>query len=328
MTAGVPAESTESATPAAADGSSPFANPQVFLPAWFALARTADLRRGRVKSAVAGPHRLALWRDAEGRAHAFAAACPHLGADLGFGKVVDGQLRCALHGWRFDGAGTCTSAHEEGRGCARRARAFPVTEKYGLIFVYPGRAPAPPFPPLPDGDEESRFRVWVLPRSRLGCHHHLATANGLDARHFDALHDIQPTAPPRHEVDAARGAVHLHLAGRYRGRIWRALTGGHLAGRFSAIGPSLAWVTLTGRVSWHALFATRPLPEGGCESRAVLFLPRGHGLRLARSVLFLLSLGRQDARMLTALRDFRPAFTAEDAPLVDYANILAHWPRQ
>ena len=35
------------------------------------------------------------------------AWCPHLGADLSVGQIVDGRLRCAYHHWSFDGSGAC-----------------------------------------------------------------------------------------------------------------------------------------------------------------------------------------------------------------------------
>jgi nitrite reductase/ring-hydroxylating ferredoxin subunit len=303
-----------------------FANPDVFLPAWFALARSRRVRGSRPLEVSVGPTRVVLWRDGAGVARAFAPACPHLGANLGFGRVVGGELRCALHHWRFDGAGACAASPGTSPTSGRRAHTFPVIEKYGLTFVYPAADPAPPFPAMPDGDDERAFRAIVLPPARLRCHHHLATANGLDALHFDSLHDVEPLGEARYEIDEANAAVHLTLHGRYRGRLLRALTGGELHGRFSAIGPSVAWVTFLGRLRWHALFVTRPLADGGSESRAVLLVPRGRALGVLRSIGFLLSLGRQDGQMLNAFATFHPGFVDSDAPLAAYARLLDRWP--
>ena len=41
---------------------------------------------------------LVLWRDATGTVHAWADQCPHRGARLSIGQVVDGRLECAYHG--------------------------------------------------------------------------------------------------------------------------------------------------------------------------------------------------------------------------------------
>jgi phenylpropionate dioxygenase-like ring-hydroxylating dioxygenase large terminal subunit len=318
---GAPSRSGEPGRPRA------FANPDVFLPAWFAVARARGVRGTRPLTVDVGPRRLVLWRDGDGRARAFAAACPHMGASLGFGRVAGGQLQCALHHWCFDGDGACTVSPGTVPTAGRRAHSYPVVEKYGLVFVYPGLGTPPPFPPMPDGDDDRRYHTVVLPRARLRCHHHLATGNGLDAVHFTALHDIEPLAEARYEVDEQAFAVHLTLQGRYRGRLLRTLTGGSLHGRFSAFGPSVAWVTFLGPHRWHALFLTSPLPDG-CESRAVLFIPRGGVLHTLRSVWFLLSLGRQDGQMLDALETFHPSFVDSDAPLAAYARLLESWPRQ
>lgn len=311
-----------------APGAKPvFANRDVFLPAWFALARSRELSRGRVREIRVGPKRLVLWRDGQGKACAFEAACPHLGANLALGRVVGGEIRCALHHWRYDGAGACTASPGTAPVSCRRAQSYPVVEKYGLVFVYPGREPPHPLPPMPDGDDESRFHAVVLPPAKLRCHHHLTTANGLDALHFDGLHGVEPLSEGRYDVDEGAFAVHLNLHGRYRGRLLRAITGGKLRGRFSAIGPSVAWVTLYEPLRWHSLFVTQPLPDGGSLSRAILFVPKGQILRTLRSVFFLMSLLRQDGAMLNAMETFQPTFVASDAPLAAWGRLLERWPR-
>jgi nitrite reductase/ring-hydroxylating ferredoxin subunit len=323
----MPHTALASVSPLPVASSTAFANREVFLPSWFALARSRELRPGRLLSAQVGPRRLVLWRDATGTARAFDASCPHLGADLGRGCIVDGQLRCALHHWRFDTDGACTSSPGTHPPSGRRATSYPTVERHGLVFTYPSLRPAIPFPELPDGDDARNFHPLVLPAARLRAHHHLTTANGLDGLHFDSLHDVEPLAPARLEVDPAAWAVHLHLRGRHRSRLLRALTGGEMHGRFSAIGPSIAWVTLMHPLRWHALFVTRPLPDGGSESRSVLFVPRGAVLQTVRPILFLLSLLRQDGQMLDALEHFRPTFTAADAPLAAFGALLERWPR-
>src|SRR3954468_1319119 len=34
--------------------------------------------------------------------------CAHRGADLAYGRLESGGLRCAFHGWLFDATGKCT----------------------------------------------------------------------------------------------------------------------------------------------------------------------------------------------------------------------------
>ena len=49
--------------------------------------------------------RVVAWRDPAGRAVVQGAYCPHLGADLSIGQVIEGRLRCPYHHWSFDGTG-------------------------------------------------------------------------------------------------------------------------------------------------------------------------------------------------------------------------------
>jgi Domain of unknown function (DUF5914)/Rieske [2Fe-2S] domain len=55
---------------------------------------------------VVADHELVLWRsDADGPLLAASAVCPHMGAHLGEGRVVDGCLVCPWHGLALSGKG-------------------------------------------------------------------------------------------------------------------------------------------------------------------------------------------------------------------------------
>lgn len=49
---------------------------------------------------------LVLWKEGSDY-HAWQDLCVHRGAKLSLGKVVDGCLRCAYHGWTYNGEGRC-----------------------------------------------------------------------------------------------------------------------------------------------------------------------------------------------------------------------------
>jgi phenylpropionate dioxygenase-like ring-hydroxylating dioxygenase large terminal subunit len=52
--------------------------------------------------------RSVVWTGADGSVRVALDQCPHRRAPLSKGTVVDGELRCPYHGWRFDGTGACT----------------------------------------------------------------------------------------------------------------------------------------------------------------------------------------------------------------------------
>src|SRR5215472_18420083 len=74
---------------------------------WFPIALARDVEPGRAIGRDVLGTRVVVYRDAAGKALVHGAYCPHLGADLSVGEVMDGQIRCAYHHWRFDCAGRC-----------------------------------------------------------------------------------------------------------------------------------------------------------------------------------------------------------------------------
>src|SRR5262249_43091628 len=73
---------------------------------WYPVCLASDLAPAKVIGRDFLGTRVVAWRDAAGKPKVQTAWCPHLGADLSVGQVVDGRLRCAYHHWSFDGRGT------------------------------------------------------------------------------------------------------------------------------------------------------------------------------------------------------------------------------
>jgi phenylpropionate dioxygenase-like ring-hydroxylating dioxygenase large terminal subunit len=133
---------------------------------------------------------LVLFRDEAGRYGLLDRDCPHRGADLAYGRVEDGGLRCAFHGWLFDTGGQCmqTPAEPEGSKLAGRIRqkSYPVVEKSGMLFAYLGEGAPPAFP---------AFDCFVAPgthtfafKGHLECNWLQALEVGIDPAHASYLH--------------------------------------------------------------------------------------------------------------------------------------------
>ena len=108
---------------------------------WYVADRARRLARGQVRSYDMLGHRVAVWRDDAGSVHALDAVCPHLGADLEQGRLVDGCLECPFHHWRYDTDGRCRWAPGHEQTPDRRARRYAVEERYGLIWIFNGPNP-------------------------------------------------------------------------------------------------------------------------------------------------------------------------------------------
>ena len=133
---------------------------------------------------------LVLFRDDKGRYGLLERACPHRGTDLAYGRLENGGLRCAFHGWLFDVEGQCleTPAEPEGsRLCANiRQKAYPVIENSGILFAYMGPGEPPEFPD---------FDCFVAPathtfafKGMIDCNWLQSLEVGIDPAHTSFLH--------------------------------------------------------------------------------------------------------------------------------------------
>src|SRR4051812_28500631 len=73
---------------------------------WFITCRSSELE-DRPRPATLQGVPLVLFRGEGGRPGALEDRCPHRNAPLTAGRVKQGHLECAYHGWRFDQAGRC-----------------------------------------------------------------------------------------------------------------------------------------------------------------------------------------------------------------------------
>ncbi|MBO9515617.1 MAG: aromatic ring-hydroxylating dioxygenase subunit alpha [Variovorax sp.] len=121
---------------------------------WHPVARADDVADMPVAMRLLGED-LVLWRDATGAVHAWADRCPHRGAKLSLGRVIDGeggrQLECPYHGWRFEAGGRCVHVPALPGfvpPATSRARAHAACEAGGMVWVRLD-APAEDEPPVP-----------------------------------------------------------------------------------------------------------------------------------------------------------------------------------
>ena len=131
-----------------------------------------------------------LFRNPSGEHGLLDRDCPHRGADLAFGRLEKGGLRCAFHGWLFNVDGTCLETPAEpveSRLCTRiRQRAFPVIERSGILWAYLGKGEPPPFPDLDCFLAPDAYTFAF--KGRLECNWLQALEVGIDPAHASFLH--------------------------------------------------------------------------------------------------------------------------------------------
>ncbi|MCL4712348.1 MAG: aromatic ring-hydroxylating dioxygenase subunit alpha [Pseudorhodoplanes sp.] len=133
---------------------------------------------------------LVLFRDEKGRYGLLDRQCPHRGADLAFGRLEDGGLRCSFHGWLFDVNGKCLDTPAEPVGsplCANiKQTAYPVVERSGILWAYLGPGEPPAFPHL-DCFIAPDSHVFAF-KGLIECNWLQALEVGIDPSHTSFLH--------------------------------------------------------------------------------------------------------------------------------------------
>lgn len=155
---------------------------------WHPVARSSEVGPGPHRVVLLG-RPFVLFRGSAGVV-CFPDRCPHRWAPLSLGTCEGGTLRCAYHGWRFDGDGRCVEIPALGDGpvppAARLEPVAGVAERAGMVFV----APEPPLGPLgriPES-EDPDFVKGELPVMRARASAGLLADNFLDMAHFPFVH--------------------------------------------------------------------------------------------------------------------------------------------
>lgn len=116
--------------------------PPVYPNGWYKILDSNELKPGEVKYVEALSEHLAVFRGVNGVIGVLDAFCPHLGGNLGDGKVVGDCLQCPFHEWTFRKDGSCSRvpyATIEPSFVTNKTsvvRSWPVIEANGMICLY------------------------------------------------------------------------------------------------------------------------------------------------------------------------------------------------
>jgi phenylpropionate dioxygenase-like ring-hydroxylating dioxygenase large terminal subunit len=170
-------------------------NSTEFHQSWFPVALAGDVTADKPLGINLLGTRVVAYRDFSGSAVVQTAWCPHLGADLSQGEMIEGQVRCPYHHWQFDRGGAC--AHiPTGDTIPPGARifTFPSAEAWGLVWALNGAEPLFPVPVIPDITERD-LAIEARQRSTRPLPPWVATSNGIDFQHLRALHGLLTNTP-------------------------------------------------------------------------------------------------------------------------------------
>lgn len=159
------------------------------LNAWYAAAASHEVRQELLARTLLDES-LVLFRTGDGLARALLDRCTHRFAPLSMGRLCADKVVCPYHGMEYDGTGACTRIPGQERIPAQaRVNAFPVLERYGLVFVWMGD-PDLADPSLLVDIPEYDAPDWGISRgyAAFGCNWRLITDNLIDPAHTTFVH--------------------------------------------------------------------------------------------------------------------------------------------
>jgi phenylpropionate dioxygenase-like ring-hydroxylating dioxygenase large terminal subunit len=110
---------------------------------WYPVEWDKALARGKVVEVTFWGRSIALYRGDDGEIHAVENRCAHRALKLTKGAVKGCNLVCNYHGWEYDGDGCLANIPHDLFGNKMpqvKLGSFPVTVRYGIIWVFPGDA--------------------------------------------------------------------------------------------------------------------------------------------------------------------------------------------
>lgn len=174
---------------------------------WYAAAFTGEVSSKPLARRLLGEN-VCLFRTESGVAKAIDDRCPHRFAPMRRGKVVGESIQCGYHGLAFDGSGRCVhNPHGEGIiPPEAHSRGWPITERYGVVWIWMGkeeRADPALLPDLAMLEQPERFEYVPIYMHSNG-NYKLIADNLLDLSHVQYLHpylvDFEKVGRNEHEL--------------------------------------------------------------------------------------------------------------------------------
>lgn len=184
-----------------------------YFQSWYALCLAEEVQEGQIVGRDFLGTRVIAYRDKTGAPVVQTAYCPHLGADLALGELVNGEVRCAYHRWQFASDGRCTAIPNLKKPPrAARLQNYPAAEAWGIIWAFNGAEPLYDVPSLVDVDEQDILYKTIDRQDEQMVDSWIPTSNSVDFQHLLSVHGFPHTAvPDRIDVDAFSLSYNVNL---------------------------------------------------------------------------------------------------------------------
>ncbi|MDT9599141.1 aromatic ring-hydroxylating oxygenase subunit alpha [Sphingosinicella rhizophila] len=300
----------------------------VYSQTWFPVCRSDEAEAGKVHGADFLGGRVIVMRDADGKASVLSAYCPHLGADLCTGEMIENTVRCPFHFWRYGPDGRCvTTGSGDPIPPTARLFAFPTVERYGCIFAYNGDDPSFEIPGFPDAPERLIWKTGEY-EGGLPTDPWVVCCNTPDMQHIEVVHGISfDNGQPHDQVEWTDHSMLYAFNGKHR-------DGAPINFRVGIYGTNIYWQDgyIDGR--WFGFIAPMGLPTPGNTRLFFAVAVEDDGSDPAAARAFLdamyaleVQVATEDLPIVERAR-FRPGtLTRSDKSLSRFLRYLRDYPR-
>lgn len=168
---------------------------------WYAVGWSEQLKVNRTLPIIIWLQSIVLYRDNNHQVHALENACPHRGVALDKGEVNGCHLICPYHGWEISEQGQCVNIpyfEADQKLPSAKIHAYPVCEKYGLIWLFPGDpqlANTVSLPKIPEYDDPDFLMIST--GGDFNAHFSICNENTMDVFHGYLHRNLQGWFNPK-----------------------------------------------------------------------------------------------------------------------------------
>jgi len=300
---------------------------------WYAIELSAQLAIGEVKPLRYFARDLAMWRGEDGEVRIIDAYCKHLGAHMGHGGKVHGNLlECPFHAWRYDGNEGVVREVPYSRSIPPQVKrrctvTYPVTEANRWIWMWyhpEGAAPLWEVERLPECSDPDWTDFDVHEWNVWGNIQNMAE-NGVDVAHFKYIHGT---------ANVPLGDLRWGEWGR--GADVKAKMGtpwGEVDGQISydTMGPGQSWTRFTGISETLLVACITPVELDHCHTRFCFTQPKaqaqGERAGVARAIIRDICKQYDQDKVVWDRQKFEPnpIICEGDGPIAQFRNYYARY---
>lgn len=253
---------------------------------WFQVAWSEEIGVGDVHRMKYFDCELIAWRAQSGRLTVMDAYCEHLGAHLGHGGHVAGEvIQCPFHGWQWnhDGRNVCIP-YQDRPNRGRRIRTFLTVERNESVYIWHDVAGRDPYFEVPDvfasfDDGSSAADYYpqkTLYRAQLELHPQYVLENGVDFAHFKFVHQT-PIVPVFTRHDFENPVSYVDFTITFEGDEGQSIDDVNSGVEAINSGLGVAVTKSWGMVDNRTISAITPVDENTSDVRFMVYIGRTPG---------------------------------------------------